>query len=389
MPRRTIPARAATDRPAGLPSEVEVVVVGAGIVGLAHAIEAEARGASVVVIERDACARGASVRSLGHVAVAAQDGPTLACAFQTRDKWLALRRQAGLVVGESGSVVVASADDEMAVLEDFVCARDGAATLLDRAGVARYVATVGDDVVGGAFLTTDLRVDPRSALHQLALWFGQRPRASVVTGTAVLGVEPGHGRTLVRTSRGDVVARRVVMAVGADVDRLYPGVTEGRLRRRRRHGLRVALESPVSGDSPVVLGGTALLHHAGFTRSPHHTEVRGRLDQERPAVVGAGLNLRATPLADGTLLLGDAGSGDAGLSPFRDESVDGLLLDEAWRLLGARPRVLDRWTATEAVADEPFVATEPQRGLLVVEATGSTGLSTAFGHAARSLDGFL
>jgi FAD dependent oxidoreductase TIGR03364 len=382
-----LPPRPAALRPPGLPDEVDVLVAGAGVVGLAVAIEASARGASVVLVERDDRAAGTSVRGVGHVAVTAQDGPALACALVTRDKWLALGRHAGFPVGESGSVVVARAEDELAVLDDFACARDGAVRILDRGDLHAHLGAVPDDALGGAFLATDLHVDPRTALHELAAWLDRRSGAAVVTGTSVLGIDPGPGRSLVRTSRGDVVARKVVLAVGADVDRLLPAVAaEHGLRRRVRQALRVS--GPREGRVPVVLGGTALLHHAGFTRSPQHKLVRDRLERQRPEVVAAGVNLRASRQPDGTMLLGDAGADGSG-GPFRDAALDAALLAEGERVLGAPLRVVERWAAVETTAPEPFTVAQPQRGQLVVAVAGGLGLSTAFGLAQRVLDGYL
>ena len=62
---------------AGLLDSAEVVVVGAGIVGLAHAYHARDLGLSVVVVDRDDHATGASVRNFGHGCVTAQAGVAL------------------------------------------------------------------------------------------------------------------------------------------------------------------------------------------------------------------------------------------------------------------------------------------------------------------------
>ncbi len=49
------------------PSGSTVVVVGGGVIGTMHALLALDRGCSVVHIERDLAARGASVRNFGLV----------------------------------------------------------------------------------------------------------------------------------------------------------------------------------------------------------------------------------------------------------------------------------------------------------------------------------
>lgn len=50
----------------------DLIVVGAGIVGLAHAYSAASHGKSVLVIERDATCLGASIRNFGFVTVTGQ-----------------------------------------------------------------------------------------------------------------------------------------------------------------------------------------------------------------------------------------------------------------------------------------------------------------------------
>ncbi|MFF2453195.1 FAD-dependent oxidoreductase [Isoptericola sp. NPDC058082] len=391
-----------------LPATADLVVVGAGIVGLAHALEAHARGHSVLVVERDPRPDGASARRSGHVAVTTQDAATLSCALASRERWLKLGREAGFWVKDTGAVVVARSEDELAVLDDLVAARDGDALLLDAAQAGRRAGlTSAGDVVGGAFLPLDLRVEPRDALRALAAALGSRPRADVAWSTTALTFEAGTGRTLVRTSRGEVVARRVLVAVGPDLDRFFPDeAARAGLRPDVRQVLRVATPGRRhDAGGPAVLGGTTLLRDAATAHSPALADVRERLRTSAPELLDAGVHLAFTPHGD-TLLLGEARRTDAdrrdgaGLDrdPERSETADSLLLREAEALLGRPVEVRRRWSVPDLAvprprrgpfAGTPFVVTDPAPGVTTVTVADGLGTTTALGLAAKVVDGLL
>jgi hypothetical protein len=219
----------------------------------------------------------------------------------------------------------------------------------------------------------------------------------------VHALEAGSGCTLVRTSGGEVIAKRVVVAVGHEVDRFFPDVTAGTsLRRVRRQALRLTAAG-VGGapeSAPAVLGGTALLHHAAFAPSPALADVRERLRTRSPEVLDAGVNLASTRLVDGTVVVGSART-PAGAGPFRSEAADVALLREASALLGDGVEVIERWSVTDLEAAGPvrghgrrgtgalgesFVVADPMPGVRAVSVLDGLGTTTAHGLAARVLD---
>ncbi|MEV6865273.1 TIGR03364 family FAD-dependent oxidoreductase [Streptosporangium subroseum] len=362
----------------------DLVVIGAGIVGLAHAVDAVRRGLSVAVIERDERATGASVRNFGHGCFTAQDGDALRYAMAARTGWLRLAKEAGFWLRDSGTVVVARAEDEYAVLEEFHAVRDDQVVLLDAAEIAGRMP-VGPGVIGGAWLPMDVRVDPREAPHAIAGWLAARG-VRFHWATTVHTVEPGR----LGTSRGQVRAGRVVMAVGHDVDRHFPELAEqAGLRRCALHMLRVR-DPHGQKIAPAVLTGFSLLRYDGFGACPTLPALRTRLESEHPDLLDAGLNLMFTQRPDGDLTIGDTHAYATTLEPFNADELDQHVLVEAGRLLGVESlTVRERWRGVYASAPEPFLIAAPMPGVRVVSVTSGVGMTTALGLAPEVLDDLL
>jgi glycine/D-amino acid oxidase-like deaminating enzyme len=143
--------------------ETDICVVGAGIVGLAHALEAAARGMRVVVLERDERATNASVRNFGHVFLAAMgEGDALDAALAARERWLELGARARLQVIEAGSLVLARHDDELAVLQGLAAEPRRGARMITPRMAAALAPIPTDGVLGALHAQLDLRVDPQA-----------------------------------------------------------------------------------------------------------------------------------------------------------------------------------------------------------------------------------
>ncbi len=363
----------------------DLAVVGAGIVGLSVAWEGVRRGLTVVVLERDDRAVGATVRNFGHGCVSAQTGMAREYAAVARERWLELRDKAGLWVQECGTVVVARSEEEAAVLGEFAGTSPGAARLLDPYEVAARVPVVGDEVVGGALLPADIRVDPRTAAAAFATYLSDLG-VRFLWSTAALGAESG----LVRTGRGDVTARHVVLAPGHDLDHLLPApCADAGLRRCQLHMMRVGVPAGFRLE-PGLLTGTSLLRYDGFLACPSSDALRNRLAADSPGLLAAGVNLMFTQTPGGDLIVGDTHEYGQTPSPFAAAELDSLLLAETRRLFGVPVEVRERWLGTYASTPTGcYLTPTGAPGVVGVAVTSGIGMTTALGLAPAVLDQLL
>src|SRR5271169_6077383 len=93
-----------------------VVIVGGGIIGTMHALQACDRGWEVTHLEADAGPRRASVRNFGLVWVSGRaSGPELELALRARQLWGEIaERSPGVGLRPTGSVTVAGTESELA-----------------------------------------------------------------------------------------------------------------------------------------------------------------------------------------------------------------------------------------------------------------------------------
>ncbi len=379
---------------------VDVVVVGAGIIGLAHAAHAVANGLTVTIIERDHHAAGASVRNFGHCCITAQSGDLYELARTSRKYWLEFAEQAGFWAVESGAVVLARADAEMAVLRELSAVREpGQVQLLSPAATRERLDPVAaglpdggtrqgvwPGLVGGAFLRDDLRVDPRTTVAKLAEWLSRQPGVELHWNTAALGFSQSPDGVTVQTSRGVLQAKQVFVCVGHDVDYLFPDLAAE--HRIQRCALQMSLAAGPAGVrfTPAVLTATSMLRYPAFTDMPAAEALRSEVEAKQPELLDIGANVMFTQRPDGTIILGDSHHYHRTADPFLDETVTDALNNDISGRIGRPLEIIERWQGIYASSDvAPILVRDIQPGVTVVSVTSGVGMTLSFGLAHRNV----
>ncbi|AFM14877.1 FAD dependent oxidoreductase TIGR03364 [Mycolicibacterium chubuense NBB4] len=195
---------------------MRVTIVGGGILGTAHAWHAVRRGHDVVHLEREAEARGATVRNFGLVWVSGRSRAELEASLRSRVLWEEIGAEVpGVGFRGCGSLTLLRTPAEVAVAEE-VCARaDGdrrGFRLLDPAAAARLNPALRGKFLGALHCSRDGAVESRQALPALRAHLGAQGRYTFLPGTEARTVSS----TRVIDDRGAVHdADAVIVCAGA------------------------------------------------------------------------------------------------------------------------------------------------------------------------------
>lgn len=210
---------------------MNIIVVGAGVIGCAVACELSARGAHVSVVDARAIGQGATQASAGMLAPYIEGhSPALMTLglhsldlYETFIAGLRTRTSSPVEYGRHGSLQVACGDADMPRLREtagFLDASGGRYEWLDGTGVRRLEPGIAADVSRGLLIPAHGYVAAgllTAALADAARGSGVR----FTSGRVETIAEHGHG-IRVTTSDGALEGDRVVLAAGSWSSRIAP-----------------------------------------------------------------------------------------------------------------------------------------------------------------------
>jgi len=362
-----------------------VVVAGGGVLGTMHAVMARRRGFEVVQLEREAEARGASVRNFGLVWVSGRKaGAELSLALRARELWAELgARVPGLGFRAAGSLTLAGQDAELALLKEAAALPDADRRefeLLDPADVRAVNPALRGEFAGGLLCRADAIVEPRQVLPALRSYLA-------ASGEGQGGYQWLPGREVT-----EIVPNAVRDHTGAwhhcDLVVLCPGaahtgvagryLARGALAPVRRVRLQMMQTAPLAERITTALAdGDSLRYYPSYDLPG-----RAQLPPQAAAAERARAQLLLVQRAGGELTIGDTHEYAEPFGFDLDEEAYDHLRARAETLLGAPiPRVRRRWAGVysevtpEVAGHALYHRSEVEPGVVLVTGPGGRGMT--------------
>ncbi len=359
---------------------MRVIIVGGGILGTSHAVQAIRRGHEVVQLEREPEARGATVRNFGLVWVSGRAPYELAAALRSRELWAELGEQIpGIGFRANGSITLARTPDELAVAAEAAARPDAAARgfeLLEPDRVRALNPALRGEFLGGLHCSTDATVESRQALPAIRAHLEASGRYTFHAGAEVREITTGDGAT-VRDDRG----RRhdgdlAIVCTGAQHSGLVRELADALPVRRVR--LQMMQTAPLGEPlTTSIADGDSFRYYPGFAGEALNTLQRNQSQQAIAAEQR--MQLLCAQRLHGGLTIGDTHEYDEPFTFDVDEAPYAYLAELVASLLGRPlPPVVRRWAGVYSQSTEPgqlAVRARPDPHIVVVTGPGGRGMT--------------
>lgn len=368
--------------------QADVAIIGAGMAGLAHALEAAKRGLKVVVFERHPQAVGSSVRNFGMIFPFGVPFELREVALRGRAIWLEVAAEAGFWIKEAGAILLAHSPHAWDMFNEFqACAhQDGYDTdVLDVATLlARYPYLNPNQLHGGLWTRQELTVDPREAIAKLPAFLAERYGVAFHYSTPVTHIDLPNVIANGQTWQ----VEDVILCSGTEFELLYPDhFKRSGLFRTKLQMMRTLPQPTGFTLEQMVVGTLSAVHYPTFSQCVGLPALRAELAEQYQPLIERGIHVMAVQNGRGEVVIGDSHDNAWFHDPFSDPETNQMILTYLQSMLNLPTySMAQEWYGIYSKHPERVVYLHAPAERVRMLSVGGLGMTLSFGQAAVTLD---
>jgi FAD dependent oxidoreductase TIGR03364 len=323
-------------------NKYDIVIVGGGIMGIAHAYHCLQLGLKVALIEKNEFPRDATVRNFGQIVPSGMNTKWQNYGRESLRIYKEIQAEYDISVRQQGSVYLASDPEEMTLLEELATINQGnnyPSELWTKDQCLRsYPGLKSTYVRGGLFFPEEINIDPRVAAARIIKYSIEKFHLHYHPGTLIKNIIRANGEVILTTAGGDFLrAGKVFLCSGSEFQMLYPGlfaVSDLILVKLQMLSTVPQIWQKIHGS---VLTGWTIRRYESFQECPSYWPIKAK-EAKNSYQQKYGIHILFKQNADGSVIIGDtheyAPAGEAEKLSFDIQSpLNDYVIAEAKKIL--------------------------------------------------------
>lgn len=325
--------------------QADLLVVGAGILGAGHALQALRRGYKVILTEKDQAPQEATVRNFGQAVVSGLSAGTWQeYGWESLKLYQSIQAEYDLGLRNNGTYYIASNAGELQLLEELYEINQQnpqhSCQWLSKSECLERLAPLREDYcLAALYFPLELSIEPRTMIHRL-LEYLQKKYPGTFTylpNTPIVACTSAHGRANAESSNGSKFeVEKIIICSGREFRLLYPTLfSQSNLVVSKLQMLqtRPMPEVNLKGN---ILTGLSIRRYESFQQCPSWSSKDDSVYNQ--ALLDYGIHILFKQAIDGSIIIGDsheyATAAEADQLGFDiNQSINDLILDEAKRIM--------------------------------------------------------
>lgn len=374
--------------------QFDLIIIGGGILGTAHAWHALEKGLKVLILERDNYPLGATVRNFGQVVPSGLADKWFGYGLTGLALYKSIQAKGDISVRHNGSVYIASDEDEQLLVHELKAHYDHIgyqAQLLSGTEVQqRYPAIKPGYAREALFFPEEISVEPDKMIHRLHVYMKETyNKLQIIYYTPVSSIKETNGAVTVNQQ---FQANKVIICCGHEGKLLYPDVFSNSGQVVSKLQMLRTIPMPELQLKGNILTGLTIRRYESFAtycpsfnkiKTPHHYEELKKW----------GIHILFKQATDNSIIIGDSHeyapihqSDDLGF--HTNHYINELILEEASHIINIKGRQIAAcWNGYYAQHNENNIFEHdltPQ--IHIRTGIGGKGMTAGAGYAKESVD---
>ena len=378
----------------------DIIIVGGGILGLAHAYHLIDKGMKITMLEKNSPLQGASVRNFGQIVPSGFSTKWQKFGIKSTEIYQKIHEEYGLHLRQEGSLYIASDDDELLLLQELNHINkqnNYPSSLLSPEDCIEHSPHINSAYVkGGLLFEQEWVADPVMTLHNLTQYLSEVKKMDYRPSCRVLGYQNKGNEIQLLTNQGELYCKKLIFCPGNDLE-FYPiassvfhSIQSVKLQMIE---LRPEKRAHVKGS---LLTGRTIRRYESFQECPSYQGIiqKQRTDDDLSKY---GIHLLFKETVEGNLIVGD--SHEYALYPEKDRlypyltnnSINQLILEEMKKIMCIENySIVKTWNGmyTQSI-DEDILQMKLDENIHMISAIGGKGMTASLGWAGENVDQIL